>query len=211
MAFLPHQKIKERQSEIFPKGDFVEENLGPAAYDLCLGDEVFVSSEQQPMLLEKGDFVKISPGEFALLMTYEYISVPRDMMAFLSVRFRYKLLGLINVSGFHVDPGFQGKLLYTVYNAGPNDIILKYKEPIFMIFFAQLDEEVQEGYLGKFKEQVSLPIETVIGLRGASTSLTSMSHRIDQLETSLKIYGAIIGGLFLALVGAILRNMLSSP
>ena len=42
---------------------------------------------------------------------------------------------LINVSGFHVDPNYKGKLIFSAFNAGPRDIILRKLDPVFMIFF----------------------------------------------------------------------------
>jgi dCTP deaminase len=49
-------------------------------------------------------------------------------------------MGLINVSGFHVDPGFYGKLIYAVYNAGPSEIHLSRGTEMFLIWFADLDK-----------------------------------------------------------------------
>jgi len=212
VSFLPRQQIKAlvEEGKLFPfRKEFDEANLGPVAYDLRLGEDVFISSEVLPKKLGETDgTVSISPGEFALLTTYEHVDIPLDLMGFIGVRFRYKLYGLINVSGFHVDPGFSGRLIFSVYNAGPNDIILRFKEPIFMIFFARLSESVDEGYKGAFKKQATLPIETLIGLRGASVSLTRIAHRIDSLESSVKIYGAILLGLFVALFGLLLSRVL---
>ena len=51
-------------------------------------------------------------------MTKESIEVPLDALGLISIRSKYKLKGLINVSGFHVDPGFRGSLVFAVYNAG---------------------------------------------------------------------------------------------
>lgn len=56
-------------------------------------------------MLEPGQDVSIEPGEFALMLTDELIHVPEDLVGFISVRFGYKRRGLVNISGFHVDPG----------------------------------------------------------------------------------------------------------
>ena len=49
----------------------------------------------------------IPPGQFAFLLTEEVVSVPPDALAFISIRAKTKFRGLVNVSGFHVDPGYQ--------------------------------------------------------------------------------------------------------
>ena len=60
-----------------------------------------------------------SPGQFAFLLTDEIVEVPDSAMALISIKAKIKWRGLINVSGFHVDPGFKGRLIFSVYNAGP--------------------------------------------------------------------------------------------
>jgi dCTP deaminase len=43
------------------------------------------------------------------------------------------------VSGFHVDPGYSGKLIYAVYNASPSPVQICEGESVFKIWFADLD------------------------------------------------------------------------
>jgi dUTPase len=75
--------------------------------------------------LGEGEAFTIPPGQFAFLLTEEVVSVPADALAFISVRARTKFRGLVNVSGFHVDPGYRGQLTFSVFNAGPAPIHLK--------------------------------------------------------------------------------------
>ena len=65
--------------------------------------------------------------------------MPQHILGFISLRATIKFRGLINVSGFHVDPGFRGHLIYAVYNAGPSNINLERGESLFLIWFANLD------------------------------------------------------------------------
>ena len=65
--------------------------------------------------------------------------MPDTAIAFISIRASIKFKGLINVSGFHVDPGFRGQLRFAVYNAGSSEIDLDQDERVFMIWFADLD------------------------------------------------------------------------
>src|ERR1700716_1391499 len=75
--------------------------------------------------LNIGDTFVIPAGQFAFLETMEEITVPPEAMAFISVKARVKWEGLINVSGFHVDPGYKGKLVFAAYNAGSSAIVLE--------------------------------------------------------------------------------------
>ncbi|MGE5604695.1 MAG: dCTP deaminase domain-containing protein [Bacteroidota bacterium] len=131
--------IRTKNIELYIK-EYDKNRYNNWSYDLCLGDEVYITSEKEPKILTPLEpYVNIRPGDFALLITQECIAVPPDCMAFISVKFTYKQKGLINISGFHVDPNYQGKIIFSVYNAGPNDILLKLGEPVFMIFFEELD------------------------------------------------------------------------
>jgi deoxycytidine triphosphate deaminase len=110
----------------------IERRVQECHLELCVGEQIFVTTDKFPRSLnKKEEFIVIPSGEFALLTTYEVIRIPKDLMAFISIRFRYKVLGLVNISGFHVDPLFQGKIVFSVFNIGPSDIVLKWKEPVF--------------------------------------------------------------------------------
>jgi dCTP deaminase len=120
------------------KGEVWDECFEGWKLNLRLGTEVYLSSEDLPRKLSKGDLISIRSGEFALLITEEEIRLPLNVMGSISMRFGFKRKGLINVSGFHVDPGYEGKLIFSVYNAGPNDIVVRRCDSLFMIFLRNL-------------------------------------------------------------------------
>lgn len=120
---------------------FNENRIEQASYALNLGGEVYRTDNKDKkteLLNDNNKRVHINPGQFALLLTDEFINVPTDMLALISFKAGSKLKGLINVSGFHVDPGWKGKLLFSVYNAGPSPIILEHGKPYFLIWFTKL-------------------------------------------------------------------------
>jgi dCTP deaminase len=45
-------------------------------------------------------------------MTEEIIRVPKEAMAFISMRATFRMKGPVNVSGFHADPGWEGPLIF---------------------------------------------------------------------------------------------------
>ncbi|MEM3594727.1 MAG: hypothetical protein QXS27_08340 [Candidatus Jordarchaeaceae archaeon] len=68
------------------------------SYDLRLGDEVYLSSKELPIKLsDRENVVSIRPGEFALLITREIVELPGVVMAFINIRFRYKLGTIIKL------------------------------------------------------------------------------------------------------------------
>ena len=179
-----------------------------ANYDLRLGEEVYVTSEKVPKKLntrEGENVVSIEPGEFGILMSFEYIFIPPDIVGFISVRLTFKQRGLVNISGFHVDPGFYGRIMFAVYNAGPNDVPLRYKERVFMIMFSVLTDSKIKIEESRWHGMVSIPIETIAGLRGTSVSPRNLHERIRRLEVMVPV----IVTLFVTVIGAIVAWILS--
>ena len=206
------KQIEKEDLGLFPVfiDDFDIKCLYPANYNLRLGNEVYVTTARLPKKLTKtDDTVVIRPGEFGILLTHEYIYTPQNVMGFISLRFRYKQLGLVNISGFHVDPGFRGKLVFAVYNAGPNNIVLRHKEPVFMIMFEKLEKAVREPYslarARKFAGMQHIPTDIVTSLAGPSVSVLRLDRRIRSLETQIRI----IEGLAVGLVGLMITVLIA--
>jgi dCTP deaminase len=169
--------------------------------DLCLGDEAYCSRGSSPVDLTKTNYLCIQPGEFAHLFTRETVRLPGNAMAFISLRNSYKKRGLINVSGFHVDPNYAGKLMFSVFNAGPNDIIVKRGDRLFMIFFQRLDRTLSREECSPKISYSSIPAEDVSLIHGRSTTLADNALRLSQLEFNFKVLLAVFVS-FLALMTA---------
>jgi dCTP deaminase len=129
MAFWSSQTLAARVAELtdppVPK-DAIDCN----AITLRVGREIYVTPELEDahirtkqQLRNNQGFV-IPPGQFAYLMTEEIVKVPNNTMAFISIKATFKMKGLVNVSGFHADPGWAGPLIFAVFNAGPSPVHL---------------------------------------------------------------------------------------
>jgi dCTP deaminase len=204
--FLGKQEILELSAKLFPKKEehFNAEFVKAACYDLCVGDEVFLSEDRVPKRLsENSPYILLPPGQFALIKTYEEISIPPNLIGLLSIRSRFKFQGLINISGFHVDPTYRGHLIFAVQNVGPNDIRLQFKEPTFMLMLAKLETAVTEE---RSKGFYRIPLEQMAQLGGPSFTLATLKRDFDHMSLALKIYGGIAVALIGALVAALLTR-----
>ena len=138
--FLAQHEILRHFPRLVEGGD--ENLVHEVSYALRVGDEVYRSEERLPDRLSETDpYVIVQPGQFALVKTLEKVKVPAEYVGFISIRSEYKFQGLVNVSGFHVDPAFEGHLIFAVQNVGPNDIRLRHGEPAFMMMWSRLSEE----------------------------------------------------------------------
>lgn len=162
---------------------FDENRIKNGSYELSLGSQVFQtdSSPRAVKNLNENEKIEIKPGQFALLLTKEYVKIPEDKIAFISIKASIKFKGLVNVSGFHVDPGFEGNLMFSVYNAGPKNIVLSNGTPYFPIWFSELNE--RQDYKGSHEKQKKIPDDPVEALsQGNLASPNVLSERIDKLD-----------------------------
>ena len=123
-----------------------EERALRCAYELGVGPEAYITSKPTTRPTSARCQGQIPPGQFGLLITRETVYVPDNAIAFISIRAGIKFQGLVNVSGFHVDPGYRGQLKFAVYNAGSMDIVLDQDERVFMIWYADLNEAAPDPY-----------------------------------------------------------------
>jgi dCTP deaminase len=190
LAFWSGEKLEsELEKYVEP---FNPKAVDCAAYTLSVGAEVYVSpdravddpSRHTKQTLGAGESFAIPPGQFAFLTTKETIEVPDTAIAFISIRARSKFRGLVNISGFHVDPGYKGQLVFSVLNAGPTPHHLAEGEKLFLIWYADLDQQTEkkkkpeEGFGG-------LNSKLVNDISGEILSLQSLSERQRQVEKDL--------------------------
>ena len=204
--FISKQEILDHLPSFIENGNI--QNVKEVSYDLCVGNEVYRSEKHLPDALsqDKNPYVLIEPGQFALVKTLEIVKVPNEYVGLISIRSEYKFQGLVNVSGFHVDPTFTGHLLFAVQNVGPNDVRLRFGEPTFMIMWARLSEEYKPGEYGRKREgHENIPMRLMAQLGGGSITLTELKKEIERLNTQVKFFTGIAIGLLMAVIGLILR------
>jgi dCTP deaminase len=141
MAFWSSEKIEAEQKANNLISNFDTERLRYGRYSLKLSTEVLVTPDGKTDVSKPGEgtHVKIPPGQFALLFALESIKIPHNAIGFISLKTSEKMKGLVNVSGFHVDPGFHGHLKFSVYNAGNSCICIDYNSECFLLWFCDLD------------------------------------------------------------------------
>lgn len=186
--FWGNIELRRRLPDIV--SDFEEGRLDRGTYKLRIGPEVYVSptgvgSDQKnktKLKLDLGrDFV-IPAGQFAFLLTEETVTIPEDALAFISVRAKYKFRGLVNVSGFHVDPGFTGRLVFAVFNAGPGEVHLERREECFHIWFADLRDHEPMGPKVGYQ---NIPSEIINPIAGEIQSFAGLDAKITETDKKL--------------------------
>lgn len=173
------------------------------AYELGMGPQALLTGEDKVRHdLDEGEQLRIRPGHFAQLLTEEIVRIPPDALGLISMKSSVKSLGLVNVSGFHVDPGFQGRLRFSVYNAGPSPVPISRCTPTFLIWLASLNRPTldlydRQGGRSEFNDRDTRDME------GDVFTPHVLADRILKLEEKVNwrhqvwyvLVGAVLGGL----------------
>ena len=221
MSFWSGEKLLKNRSVV---EEFDDKQVDTNAYNFRMGHCYFVTGDgksddkQTKVFLGEGEPFLVPPGQFAYLISKETFDLPANAMAFISMRTGIKFQGLINISGFHVDPGYKGKLIFAAYNASPSPIQICEGDAIFKIWFADLDRTSEEKFLFEGEGQSDISNNLIRGMSKEIYSLQSMAVKIQTLEQKLdqklaeqkpiiasltSLWSAISTGVVLAIIGAV--------
>lgn len=187
MSFWSSETLKKRllsEEVVVPYSDA---QVKHCAYELRMGPEAFITSSasKTKVTLEEREAVVIPPGQLAMLLTEEVVAIPSNALGFISMRFSLKSYGLINVSGFHVDPGFKGRLKFSVYNAGSRDLTVSRGDRVFMLWLSSLDQRTGDGYGGQKLGQNEVTSEDQNKMHGEIASPGQLKKEIEDIRASV--------------------------
>lgn len=220
VGFWSGETLAERLSTLITPFD--EDCVDCSAYTLHMGREVYVSPNDQTedpqsvtiRRLDDNQAFTIPPGQFGFLLTEEIVEIPDDALGFISIKAKIKWRGLINVSGFHVDPGFKGRLIFSVYNAGPVPVHLRQGQPMFLLWLSNLDRKTKRGR--DRPVQLTFPPDLIPGISGELQSLAGINKKIKDVDKDLtgrihavereQTYYRVIALFLMLIVGAMVTN-----
>ena len=210
-GFWSTQTLRERLGNIV-RPCYDESQTRAANHRLAMGSEYFVTKSALDTDVARTSTVSLKPGEsfcipsghFGFLLTEEKICMPNDAIGFLSIQTDVKFLGLVNISGFHVDPGSNGKIIFAVFNAGPTPVHIRRGDKIFRLWIASLDAVDEEPR--SQPSHASISSETVNRISGDLESLQTLAKRVEKMECDLGVHKKLmfIGGPILISMFAVL-------
>lgn len=180
MCVLSEPEIKKRASDIFTSKSWHENCIQEATYDLRV--------DIKPLLRIDGksydknnpytrSYVKIEPGELAMLPTVESFRMPGDLVGSIKIKLSHSRMGLTPLFGPKIDPHFgrerNGERMYLwVSNLGLKPIHIERNDPVFTVEFHKLHGDDpppkhKESAHHKFARQIhDMPPERNLGFTG---------------------------------------------
>lgn len=97
--------------------------------------------------LDEGDAFFLHPGELALAVTLESVTIPEDMVGWLDGRSSLARLGLmVHVTAHRIDPGWSGQIVLEFFNGGKLPLALRPGMTIGAINFELLSSPALRPY-----------------------------------------------------------------
>lgn len=97
--------------------------------------------------LEDGKAFFLHPGELALAMTYESVTLPGNIVGWLDGRSSLARLGLmVHVTAHRIDPGWSGNIVLEFFNSGKLPLALRPKMKIGALSFEVMSDFAEHPY-----------------------------------------------------------------
>ncbi|MEW6990919.1 dCTP deaminase [Colwelliaceae bacterium 6441] len=160
--------LEQEKIVILPKPD--ETMISGVSVDIRLGHEFRVFQDhtapyidlsgpkeamQQAMnsvmsdeiVIPDGEAFFLHPGELALAVTYESVTLPDDIVGWLDGRSSLARLGLmVHVTAHRIDPGWSGQIVLEFYNSGKLPLALRPKMKIAALNFETMSGSALRPY-----------------------------------------------------------------
>ncbi|PHR80651.1 MAG: dCTP deaminase [Colwellia sp.] len=108
------------------------------AMDTVMSDEIVIND---------GDAFFLHPGELALAVTYESVTLPDNIVGWLDGRSSLARLGLmVHVTAHRIDPGWSGQIVLEFYNSGKLPLALRPKMKIAALNFETMSSSAARPY-----------------------------------------------------------------
>ena len=119
------------------------------AMNSVMSDEIFIAD---------GDAFFLHPGELALAVTYESVTLPDNIVGWVDGRSSLARLGLMgHVTAHRIDPGWSGQIVLEFYNSGKLPLALRPKMKIAALNFETMSSSADRPYNkredAKYKDQ----------------------------------------------------------
>ena len=108
------------------------------AMNAVMSEEIFI---------EDGDAFFLHPGELALAVTFESVTLPDNIVGWLDGRSSLARLGLmVHATAHRIDPGWAGQIVLEFYNSGKLPLALRPKMKIAALNFETMSSSALRPY-----------------------------------------------------------------
>jgi dCTP deaminase len=122
--------------------EFDGASLQATSYDFRIGARGLVGGDTNETDLKSGKLV-IQPGSYAGVISLEKVKLPSNVFALIGSKRKFSYDGLILLTGSVIDPGYEGHLLFGLYNASSKRVVLPMRTKICNATFIRLPKDAK--------------------------------------------------------------------
>ena len=118
------------------------------AMNSVMSDEIYIPD---------GEAFFLHPGELALAVTLESVTLPDNIVGWLDGRSSLARLGLmVHVTAHRIDPGWSGQIVLEFYNSGKLPLALRPKMKIAALNFETMSLSLSALEMQRFNAEINL-------------------------------------------------------
>ena len=118
--------------------------LEACSYDVRVGGRGILGGQGREIDISK-DILELGPGAYAGVISLEKFALPLDVFARIGSKRSLSYDGVILLTGSLVDPGYEGHLLFGLYNASQKKVVIRQGMKICNVVFELLPSAVDRG------------------------------------------------------------------
>jgi len=122
---------------LISKDTFQASSLEASSYDIRVGAKGVIGGQGVELDLRR-DTMELGPGAYGGIISHEKLSLPDNVCARIGSKRALSYEGVILLTGSVVDPGYEGHLLFGVYNASQRKVLLRFSKKLCNIVFERL-------------------------------------------------------------------------
>src|SRR6266704_1857990 len=122
---------------LISKETFQQSSLEASSYDIRVGTKGVIGGDGVEIDLRK-DAMELGPGAYGGIISYEKLWLPDNVCARIGSKRALSYEGVILLTGTTVDPGYEGHLLFGVYNASQRKVLIRFNKKLCNIVFERL-------------------------------------------------------------------------
>jgi len=175
------------------------QNCDGIKYDFRLDESILKSKYGVPVsyssvpVEKRGIDLVVSPGEIVFVMSKETLNLPSNTYSILSPLRKMSEFGIVTIGGLAIDPGYNGKLLFGLYNISSEDFKLLPNAKLVGAVFYELDGEelpadysppkAIDGYSSTLIEKIKK--YQPIGVTTLEESITEMQKQLETFKRNV--------------------------
>lgn len=124
---------------LISKDTFQQSALEASSYDIHVGEKGILGGGGVEFDLRK-NVMELGPGGYAGVISRERVSLPENMCARIGSKRALSYEGVILLTGSVVDPGYEGHLLFGLYNASQRKAYIRFNKKVCNVVFERLSK-----------------------------------------------------------------------